>query len=489
MNRALPLLPLALLASACGRPAESGPIGVTVIGPPIGDTASIAPDRGPLGPGAAVLVGATAQGLVRFDAGGQIVAGLAARWIVSDDGRSLIFRLPDPPAAGPGAITAEAVARRLRAAIAPDSRNPLKPLLGAIADVSAVTPQVIDIELNAPRPNLLDLLAQPALAIPARDAGGPFAVAARAPGLLTLRERIDPARDPDRADLKPAIIRLSTSTAGRAVARFIAGRVALVLGGGFADLAVARGAALPRGALRFDPASGLFGLAFAAADTGLTSQAPARRALAMAIDRGRIGKLLAIQGWVPQTGIVPLGTPEIAAPARPDWSAMPLADRRSEARRVIAGLAMRDHPLTPLRVAMPAGPGARLLFAAIAADWRAIGVPAIAVSAGAPADLRLIDAVAPVDNAAFYLRSFACERGVACATDADRALIAARAAPSLARRATLFVKADARMAQVTPFIALGPPVRWSLVAPGLDLYRDSPRAIHPLIELRTPSGR
>jgi peptide/nickel transport system substrate-binding protein len=481
-RRALPLLLLALLAAGCHHDDE-GPIAVSVIGPAIDSDHPPSPDRGPLDAPAAVLATATAQGLIRYDASGQTVPGLAARWIVGDTGRSLIFRLPDPT--GRPAITAETVARRLRLAIAPQSRNPLKPLLGAIAEVDAVTPQVIDVELRAPRPNLLELFAQPALTIGGpRGGAGPFEIVSHRDGLVTLRERpagdIDPAETPAR----PAIVQLRGERAGTAVARFVAGRAALVLGGCFTDLPVARAATLPRGALRFDPARGLFGLAFTAAAPGPLADAGVRRALAMAIDRDRIARLIAMPGWTPATGIVPRGTPEIAEPALPDWSARPLADRQAEARGIVGASA-----LPPLRVAMPAGPGARLLFAAIAANWRAIGVTALAVGPDDPADLRLIDEVAPGETAAFYLRSFACERGFACTTASDSVLIAARVTPSLPERSVLFTQADALIAATAPFIALGPPIRWSLVAPDLDLYRDTPRAIHPLNELRTPSMR
>jgi peptide/nickel transport system substrate-binding protein len=138
---------------------------------------------------------------------------------------------------------------------------------------------------------------------------------------------------------------------------------------------------------------------------------------------------------------------------------------------------------------MPPGPGARLLFASLARSWQAIGVQAVAVGAGDKADLRLIDEVAPADIASFYLRAFACERQVVCSDLTDRLLVEARNADSLAERQVLLIQADALMADGTPFIALGQPIRWSLVASRLDLYRDSPRAIHPLNELRTPLKR
>ena len=49
----------------------------------------------PIGEPSRVLLQSTAQGLVRFDASGQIEPGLAERWIVIDNGMSYIFRLRD----------------------------------------------------------------------------------------------------------------------------------------------------------------------------------------------------------------------------------------------------------------------------------------------------------------------------------------------------------------------------------------------------------
>ena len=484
----LALSSLALVAArvlvGCQDHRDPGPIEVSVVGAAIDGVRANA-DRGPLDAPAAALIGATGQGLVRFDSAGQIVPGLAARWAVSDAGRSLLFRLPDVPPSGRAPIDANLVARRLRAAIAPASRNPLKPLLGAIDEVTAVTPQVIDVELKAPRPDLLRLFAQPALALSGGRVG-PFAIRSFRNGVVTLRLLPAPDRDPDEAEaMRPADIRLRGEPAGRAVARFVAGRSGLLLGGSFADLPIAHVAALPDGVLRLDPVKGLFGLAFVAGGTGFTADIDNRRALAMAIDRDRIARLLGVPGWTPSPALVAPGTPEVPTPVTPAWSTMPLGERQGAAAQIVA-----RHPVgPPLRVAMPPGPGARALFAAIAADWHAIGVAAVAVGAGDPADLWLIDRVAPADVASFYLRAFACDEQVPCTPESDQMLIAARVAPTLAARAALLQQADALITQTTAFIAFGPPIRWSLVAPNLDLYRDSPRAVHPLNELRSPLKR
>jgi peptide/nickel transport system substrate-binding protein len=320
---------------------------------------------------------------------------------------------------------------------------------------------------------------------------GPMAIAATIGGVATLKPL--PAADVDPAEPPPApppVVNLRGERAGLAIARFRSGHAALVLGGRFTDLPLARAAALPRDTLRFDPVSGLFGLAFAARAGGLTADPLRRRALSMAIDRDRIAHMLAVPGWIQTTSVVALGTPEIARPVMPDWTGLPLADRQAQARAIVAGWRGTGKPIPPLRVALPDGPGARQLFGLLAADWRAIGLDAVPVDPDdESADLRLIDEVAPADVASFYLRAFACERGVPCSAVADAVLIAARETPSLAERQARLAQADAMIDQVVPFIPLGAPVRWSLVAPTLDLYRDSPRGLHPLNELRSPFKR
>ena len=118
---ALRLLAATLLLAGCGG-EETGPISVSAIG---GAPRLANPNREPLDPPTAILLEAAAQGLVRFDAGGEIEPALAQRWIVSDDGLRYTFRLGKAHWRG-GRITAEQVVARLRAAAAPASRNPVE---------------------------------------------------------------------------------------------------------------------------------------------------------------------------------------------------------------------------------------------------------------------------------------------------------------------------------------------------------------------------
>ena len=157
---------------------------------------------------ARLLMDSTAQGLVRFDATGQIEPGIAERWIVIDGGMSYIFRLREGDWGDGTPVTAEQVVAMLRRQIGgPDTaraaagaRNPLAPFLTAIDEIVVMTPQVIEVRLSRPRPDLLKLFAQPELALlRLRPTGGtgPFRVAHRGRAPL-LRPAFDPGQaDPD----------------------------------------------------------------------------------------------------------------------------------------------------------------------------------------------------------------------------------------------------------------------------------------------------
>ncbi|HEX8447404.1 MAG TPA: ABC transporter substrate-binding protein [Sphingomonas sp.] len=480
MRAVLPLAMLLLVGcGTAGGAPDDAPITVGVIGV---SPRLASPSRRPPTPADAVLLASVAQGLVRFDAAGQIEPGLAIRWDVSDDGLYYTFRLAqDAP------FDAPLVARLLRDAAASAGRNPLASELAAVAEIVAVTDEVVEIRLSAPRPDLLQLLAQPELALVARNTGGgPFRIAGRAGG----RYRLTPLRPADEPALPApgpaADIILHGERAARAVARFKAGDAGVILGGRFTDIAIARADGGAGTTLHIDPASGLFG--FAVADNrGLLSAPENRRALALALDRDRIVRLFA-DNWPARTGIVPPGTDDLASPAIPDWTDAPRAARIAAATAAIADWRRRNPiaPRSPLRVAMPPGPGARMLFALAAQDWRRIGVDTVAVAADAPADLRLVDLVAPASGAAWYLHRFACVRSAVCSEAADAALAAAGVARDPAARAALLGEADRRLMGTGAFIAIATPLRWALVAPNLGGYRDNPRAIHALDQLRTP---
>jgi peptide/nickel transport system substrate-binding protein len=465
---------LALLAG-CRREA-TGPIVVSAIGGPVH---MADPDRAPLDAPSAALLESVAQGLVRFDATGDVEPGLAQSWIVSNDGLRYTFRLAraDWPGGG-GRITAAQVVARLKAAAAPNSRNALKPALGAIDEIDVMTDEVLEISLKSPRPNFLQLLAQPELAIVrAGQSGGPYRLV-RAEGGGVLLAPPPPDEDARPAETDPFLL-LRGETAAASAARFDLGLADLVLGGTIGDLPLAEATGAAARSLVVDPVDGLFGLAFASGD-GPWAKPEARQALAMAIDRDAIAAAFPAAHLQPRETLLPAGIEGIS-PAAPAWAASPLPARRAAAAHALAGLGGSGRPR--VSVALPDGPGFALLFALLRRDWASIGVEAVRVAPGQPGDLRLIDEVAPVSLASWYLRHFSCDASRICDPAADGALEAARTAATQDARRAFLVQADGTLAAAAPFIPLAAPVRWSLVSPRLAGFRPNLFGRHPAGEL------
>lgn len=480
VHAALSIL-VASFLSACGM-ADDGPLSVSVVG---GEPRLIDANTRPPRPADEVLAGATAQGLLRFDAAGAVEPGLAARWIVTDDGLSVLFRL-DEDARWPDGrpVNAHFVARRLRAALAASGRNPLKPLLSVVTAVQSTTDEVLELRLAAPRANLLPLFAQPELAMVRDGVGtGPYRVASRESGRVTL-ERDVPGPDDDEPRRERVVLR--GENAALSVARFARGGTDLVLGGRLGDLPIARAATPPAQALRFDPAAGLFGLSVVD-DNGALADAGVRDALSMAVDRAALVTALNVPGLAPRATVLPVqpGGALIGAPA---WLGTPLDARRRDAARLIAA-AVEGGAALPLRVAMPDGPGYRLLFALLDRDWRAVGVEAIAVPPGANADLRLVDQVAPSPALAWYLEPFSCPDAAICVPEIDAALAASRVERNPAQRRAQQVAAAERIAAEALFIPLAAPIRWSLVSPRVTGFRPNALARHSLLHLRDGEER
>jgi peptide/nickel transport system substrate-binding protein len=142
-------------------------------------------------------------------------------------------------------------------------------------------------------------------------------------------------------------------------------------------------------------------------------------------------------------------------------------------------------------MALPDGPGYRLVAAFIRRDWRAIGVNAVAVRGDQQADLRIVDAVAAANLGTWYLRRFSCGISSICSPEADATLETARTAPTSAERQALLASADRALTDVTAFIPLAAPVRWSLVSPRLTGFQPNPagrRFLGSLVAARRRAG-
>jgi peptide/nickel transport system substrate-binding protein len=478
---AAPLV-LALLSAGC-RDNRDGPPQVIVIGaqPKIAD-----PRLGPLNPSDALLLQNVAQGLVAFDQGGNIVASLAERWNVSNDGLSYIFRIA--PARWPDGskVSAEQVARLLRRQIQGSSRNTLRDPLGAVGEIVAMTDRVIEIRLNAPRPNLLSLLAQPEMAIVRNGYGsGPFAMDGKTPdGAIRLERTIEFVETDETREDK---VRLSGKPADEAVAAFIAGKADLVVGGTFADLPIARQVKRPRGALRFDPASGLFGLAPGGRRGAFHSQ-EWRRLLNRAIDRDAFLAALAVPGLAPRATLLEDGLDGIAAPAAPAWATETIGDRRiglAAAAKALIG----DGGPQEIRLFLPRGLGADLLLRELELDWSYLGLKVVRAASPQRADYVLVDEVAPSASPAWFARRFRCAITPVCDPEVDQLLQSARDARVPDQRYALIGQAAARIDDQALFLPIAAPVRWALVGDRVTSFAGNRFARHSLLDLtREPGG-
>jgi len=479
---ALLLVPALSLAPAACRDQPQGAIKAVVIG---GEPKLRDPTLGPLPPVDSVLLQNVAQGLVRFDSTGNIVGGLAERWNVSDDGLSYIFRLAATDWPDGKKVTAQQVARLLKREIAPRSRNPLKDAVGAVDDIVAMTDRVIEIRLLAPRPNLLSLLAQPEFAILRdRDSTGPFKVTtAGTAGELRLTREINLG---DEEQSRREEVLLAGASVADAIRDFAGNKVDLVLGGGFADLPLAQRVKLPRNALRFDPASGLFGLV-PARSGGPLDNPDVRRLLAQALDRANFIDALGVPGLAARATLLEAGLDGIPAPVSPAWLGTPLGDRlpalKTQAQRTFGA----GKPVV-IRVALPGGPGGDLLLQELVRDWSAIGVTVERAAPDMPADLALIDEVAPSSSPAWFVRHFRCGQVPVCDPQADEIMDAARMTQIGAQRFALLAEAAARIDEAQLFIPITAPVRWSLVSGRIQGFAGNRYARHTLTDLEQQSG-
>ena len=474
---------LTLTMSSCGLFGERGPVRIAAMGS-INPSAS--PLNGELSATNAALLDATSQGLVSYDGEGQIDTGLADRWTVTTDGRSYIFRLREAKWTNGRKVTAQDVAAILRTYLAPASRHMLKSDFPEIETIRAMTDTVIEIRLSVPQPAILELLAQPSMAIVNKGMGwGPMR-ARKIGRAILLSPAPDPlAEDPEAAeaaanDPAASVEFVGTSPAG-ALARFKNGYADGVIGGRFSTLPYFAASNIARSRLVVDPAPGLFGLSFVRAEGFLATDAN-RDALTRAIRRERLVEAFGLEEWQPQLTL----RPEVhvrgngPVPLRPAWADYDDASRQAQAKRVVDAWRAAGREIEPIRIAVPDSPGGRILFAYVTADFAAIGVPSRRVAMTSAADLRLIDEVAPNDDALWALRRLSCRRDTLCNREAQDLIELAMRNIDVGQRAGQITEAEVVLARYVPFIPLATPLRWSVAAQRLTGLRPNLRAQHPL---------
>ncbi|WP_245647685.1 ABC transporter substrate-binding protein [Novosphingobium lentum] len=476
--RLLMSLGAALALAACGR-GNGGALPVSVIG----DAADVRAGGSRLGPAAQLLRNATVEGLVGFDSEGRVVPAIADRWIVTDDGQSYIFRLRDGTWPDGTPITAESAAGALRRALGALRGTALGLDLADVEDVRTMAGRVVEIDLKSQMPDLLTLLAQPELGLPYKGhATGPMAQRRDSAILqLTLippEKRGLPAQAAFEQHVRALLVRFESSRA--AVGRFNDGDVDVVLGGRIDSLPLAGITSLSRGNVQLDPVIGLFGL-LVENDGGFFADPSNREALGMAIDRDALIGAFNVGGWHPTTRIVSPDVDGDLGTIGERWTAMSMVERRAVAAARVARWKAGGQQVQQLRVAMPGGPGSRLVLARLTEDFAAIGLGVREVPEGAPADLRLIDSVARYGRATWFLNQLGCGAGrVPCSPTGDARMAEARATSDPQQRAALLAEAEAEITAANFYIPIARPLRWSMVRARVSGFAPNPWGWHPL---------
>lgn len=471
---------LATLAlGSCGR-GQDGELGVAVIGNP-----EAVGERGPrLSSTAQLIRAATTEGLVGFDEQGRVVPALADRWIVTDNGQSYIFRLRDGTWPNGKRITADGAAAALKRAIGALKGTALGLDLAAIDEVRVMADRVIEIDLAAPVPELLMLLAQPELGLPFGGRGvGPMAVKAGENGervftLIPPEARGLPKQASFAKRARPLLV--TVAPPAKAVALFTDGSVDVLLGGKIDTVPLAGRIGLTRGNVRLDPVTGLFGLMIDRSE-GFLSDSANREALAMAIDRDALLGGFNIGGWQPTTRIVSADVEDDLGTIGERWQAMTMEERRAQAAARVAAWKSAGRALPTLNIAMADGPGSGLVFDALRDGFARIGLSVRRLPENQRADLRLVDIAARYGRATWFLNQLSCAvQKAVCSPIGDERVAEARRAVDPQARAALLAEAEAEITAANGFLPIARPLRWSMVRSGTTGFAQSPWGWHPL---------
>ena len=452
----------------------------------LGDAASLFSADPELTPGAALMRAAQRQGLVRFNAQGEVVPALAETWIVTDDGRSYIFRIREFDLPDGSRLTARAVAEELSRTVASYDGTSLGLDLEKLVDIRAMTGRVIEIRLRSPMPGFLSLLAQPELGVALRE-GDAGPMKARMSDGTAVLEALRPeergmSEQSDWDDVVSTVLikPLAPADAARAFAQ---GEVDVLLGGRLETLPLAITGALSRGTVRLDSAIGLYGLDVANPEGFLGTPAN-REALAMAIDRPTLAQQFNLGGWAGSSRIVSANLPGDDGVVTERWQGISLEQRRARASGAVQRWRAATGTGPQLSVFLPRGPGSTYIFRALERDMAAIGVRLTRAQGSQEADLRLRDSVARYPGARWFLNQFNCKISApVCSADADFLVQLSLDAANPAEEASYLSEAEQTLTATNLYIPLGSPIRWSQVRAGVEGFSENAYAFHPLFPL------
>lgn len=344
----------------------------------------------------------TREGLISFDAAGQIVAGVAASWQILDDGRTYRFELRDNARWSNGdVITSEDFVRAWQRALSPDTLARTAGLLAPVVNareavageaepssvaIKALSPTVLEIKLDIAAPWFLEVLAHPVsfpLHVNAMDnplqapVNGAFMIDSQVLHAM-IRLKKNPYFHAADSVALDTVVYLPIEDPNSELSRFRTGELDMtetIPAGRHDWLQTYLGKEL-----QVSPYIGSFWLGLNLGHEPFADNTSLRRALSLAVDRRIITRLVVGAGELPAWSIVPPGlngyTPQVFAGSDLDQEA-----RQQEAKRLYEAAGYSDN--NPLLVELRYNTSSqhRKMALAVSSMWRQLlGVETVLVN-------------------------------------------------------------------------------------------------------------
>ena len=290
------------------------------------------------------------EGLVTLDASGNVVAGAAEKWELSENGLTYTFQLRQDLVWSNGEeLTADHFVAGFKRTLAPEVASTYGFLLHSVRNadevalgnlpasslgVSAPDSQTLVIELDAPAPHFLAVLAMPvafpflADSLSELVSNGPFLLDDWTPGHRIRLQKNPLFHDADSVHID-TVEYYAIQDLLSELNMYRAGELditASVPGANVGELRVSRDSEL-----QISPSLAIYYLAFDLSEAPFDDIA-LRQALSMAIDRRALVNVIG-RGEQPAYGLVPDGV-SAYTPSRYDWQSLGDTERENEARRV-----------------------------------------------------------------------------------------------------------------------------------------------------------
>lgn len=449
------------------------------------------------------------EGLVRFDANGKAVAGLAQSWSISDDGLIWRFELkPDLYFSDSKRINASHFSRGFKRLQNPKTASPHLALFDIIASVEAGAGNRVIVALKSPFPQLLELLAHPAMAaLPLHDidakgsawtaqrpltTSGPYQLIEWQLGnQMTLAS--NPKWHDDHGSVRQVIWKPMSDNL-TAMRTFLSGAADTT-----SDVPVNRLALLKEqapDALHIGDYLGTYYYAFNVRKPPFDN-VYVRRALNMSIDRDWIAHQLIQSGNEVAYGLLPkaIAGDEIY---RPEWVVWNKERRQKEARKLLSKAGYNAEKPLSFEIRFNSSNEHRRVSVAMASMWRDIGVEAVLLNSEASlhfASLRrhefalsrsgwIADIAAPENFLNVHMKGAGPTNYSGFDDPKYEGLMQDAVAESDPKKRRIKMRrAEAYLMDQAPIIPLYHYVSRALVSPKLSGWKDNISNIHPSITL------